>query len=414
MDLIRALRPGRREASFDATGKVLWDRGGNQSYAGVPVDEDSALRHSTVWACVSLITDGVGMLPLHTYRDVNDVRVPLRNPPVIDKPHADMTRFDWVVRMLWALLMRGNAYGAVVERDTRGLPLQILPLHPDEVRPFRADGAIKYRVGTYSSPTIVDAFDMVHARGLQVPGRDVLLGLDPISYAREMIGLALGSQEFGGKFFGQGATPSGLLWTDQKLDIDTARQYQDWWEESHGGRNRKTAVLGGGLKWEPVTLNPEQSQFLQTRGFSRSEIAGWFRVPPHLIGDVSRSTSWGTGIEEQGHQFVTFTLGPWLKRLEDALSGKLPRGQYVKFKPDALLRGRTLERFNAYVLARQGGWMNVDEIRALEDRAPLEDDKGTDYLMPLNFAPVPPGGGQPEAQEPADVTPPSPSDDEEV
>ena len=408
MDLIRALLPSKRAASFDALGNVTFNRSSQGgSWAGVPVDEIAALQLSTVWACVSLICDGVGMLPLHTYRDVGDVRQPISDPAVITRPHAELTLFDWISRMLWALLMRGNAFAWIIERDARGVPLQLLPLHPDEVRPFRQDGVLRYRVGTNLSNSVtVEAIDMMHVRGLQVPGINSVLGLSPIEHARQMVGLGLAAQEFGGKFFGQGATPSGLLWTDQKLDLDTAKQYQDQWEESHGNRNRKTAVLGGGLKWEAVTLNAEQSQFLQTRGFSRSEIAGWFRVPPNLVGDITNSTSWGTGIEEQGHQFVTFTLGSWIKRLEDALSYMLPRGQYVKFKTDALLRGKTLERFQAYVLARQGGWLNVDEIRALEDEAPLADGMGEDYLMPLNFAPVLPDTAKPDAGvQPPDAAP---------
>lgn len=406
MDIVRALLPGRRTATLDATGQVVFDRMGTYatSGAGVPVDEQTAMQLQAVWSCVSLITDGVGMLPLHTYRDAGQARIQVSDSTLVVQPHVEMTRFDWVVRMLWSLLMRGNAFAWVIERDRRMTPSQLLPLHPDEVRIIRQDGELLYRIGSPHNGITVRAHDMLHVRGLQVPGRDSVYGLSPVEYARQMLGLGLASQEFGGKFFAQGATPSGVLWTDQTLDLDTAKAYQDRWEEAHGNRNRRTAVLGGGLKWEPVTLKPEESQFLQTRGFSRSEIAGWFRVPPHLIGDVDRSTSWGTGIEEQGHQFVTFTLGPWLKRMEDGLSSLLPRGRYVKFNTAALLRGRTLERYQAYVMARQGGWMNVDEIRALEEQAPLEDDKGTDYLMPLNFAPVPPGGGAPAA-----VTPPSDS-----
>jgi HK97 family phage portal protein len=199
-----------------------------------------------------------------------------------------------------------------------------------------------------------------------------------------------------------------VLSTEQALDQDTANEYQDRWEEAHGDKSRRVAVMGGGLKYERVSLAPEESQFLETRRFSRSEIAGFYRVPPHLIGDVDRSTSWGTGIEEQGHQFVTFTLGPWLRRLELAWSRQLGLGssRYVRYNASALLRGRTLDRFNAYTLARQGGWLNVDEIRSLEELPPLPEDKGTDYLQPLNYAPVAPGGGTVQT-EPGGVTPPA-------
>jgi HK97 family phage portal protein len=410
MDLLRRLvaPAATREASSSALEQIVGSRAGFATYAGVPVNEDSAMRHLTVWACVSLIADAIAMMPLHTFASGTvsngEVELPTRvpDPTVVDQPHPEMTRSEWHVRMLWSVLVRGNAYGEVVERGARSIPTIIEPIHPDEVRIERdADGLLVYVVGR--SRRRVPAFDMIHVRGLVVPGS--VYGLSPIDYARQVIGTGLAAIEYGARFFSEGAVPPGILRTEQKLDIDTATDYQNRWEEAHGHRSRKVAVLGGGLDYQAVQLSPEASQFLATQELSRGQIAGFYRVPPHLIGDVDRSTSWGTGIEEQGHQFVTFTLGPWLRRFEDAWKIALGGNLYARYSTAALLRGRLTERYTAYTMARQGGWLNIDEIRALEELGPLEDDKGTDYLQPLNYAPIPPGGGP---AEPAPVTPAAP------
>lgn len=390
MDLIRRLfAPAEaREASLSATLKALETRG-YATYSGVAVNERTAMTHLAVWSCVSLIADAVAMLPLHTFEggvEPTDLPQRVADPPVIRQPHAEMTRSEWHVRMLWSVLIRGNAYARVIERGRAAMPTQLEPIHPDEVTISRdaVTGELVYLVGRSREP--VPAPDMLHVPGLVVPGS--VYGLAPIDYARQMIGAGLAAVEYGSRFFDEGAVPAGVLSTEQKLDVDTAVEYQQRWEEAHGHRRRKVAVLGGGLKYAPVQLTPEASQFLATQELSRAQIAGFYRVPPHLIGDVDRSTSWGTGIEEQGHQFVTFTLGPWLRRLEDAWRVMLGGRLYARYNTAALLRSRLTERYQAYTLARNGGWMNVDEIRALEELDPLPDGMGETYLQPLNMAPV--------------------------
>lgn len=413
MDLIRGVlgrRPERREANLSALLEVERSRGA--TWAGSYVSDYTAMQHLTVWSCVSIISDAVGMLPLHAYRPgptVGSAPTRIETPRVMLQPHAELDRYEWDVRMLWSLLMRGNAYGWIIERDPRTFaPTQIEPVHPDSVRIVRDPQtfAVSYVVGQ-SRPVEVSPNDMMHVRGLVLPGSTA--GLSPVEYARQTIGIGLSATEFGARLFGDGGFPGGVLSAEGNLDADTAAEYQDRWEEAHGGRSRRVAVLGGGLKWQAVQLAPEESQFLETRKFTRSEIAGFYRVPPHLIGDVDRSTSWGTGIEEQGSQFVTFTLGPWLHRLELAWTRQFaPVGIYARYNADALLRGKTLERFQAYTLARQGGWMNVDDVRAKEEMGPLPEGKGEDYLQPLNYAPIPPGGGAPDVQQPDSVTAPAP------
>lgn len=403
MDVLRRLlRPAEaRATNLTALEQIIASRQGFGTFAGVAVNDQSAMSHLTVWACVTLIADAIAMLPLHTFT-TGSSGLPERasDPAVIEQPHSEMTRFDWHVRMLWSLLIRGNAYGEVIERGSRGIPSQIEPIHPDDVRIQRNDaGELEYVVGR--SRRTVPARDMLHVPGLVVPGS--VYGLAPIDYARQVIGAGLAATEYGSRFFAEGAVPPGILTTDQKIDTDTALEYQARWEEAHGNRSRKVAVLGGGLSFTAVQLAPETSQFLATQAFTRAELAGFYRVPPHLIGDVDRSTSWGSGIEEQGAEFATYTLGPWIRRFEDAWKLQLGPNLYARYNTAALLRSRLTERFQAYTQARQGGWLNIDEIRALEEMPPLPEDKGSDYLQPLNYAPIPPGGG--DANPPAPVTP---------
>lgn len=392
----RAIRELRHlDASFGASlAEIPPNSALGGTWAGVPVSPEGALRVTTVWACVSLISDAISMLPLGVFRARGPARVPAPEPAWIEEPVEGMDRVEWLGRLMVSLLLRGNAYALIVSRDRLGFPTQFLPLHPDEVRPrLAADGRVSYEVHGHGS---FAAADVLHIRGLTLPGQRHLEGLSPIGYARQTIGTALAAEEFGARWFGDGGHPSGILVAEGKIDEDLARRYQQMWLESHGQRHRKPAVLGSGLKWQPITITPEESQFLETIKAKHSDIAGFFRVPPHLISDVERSTSWGRGIEEQGLQFVQFTLGIWLVRLERALSKQLPRPRYVKFNVSGFLRGRQLDRYQAYLMARQGGWLSIDEVRALEEMAPLPEGKGEDYLMPLNYAPIPP--------KPEDVT----------
>lgn len=363
-------------------------RGGHTTYAGVNVNADTAMRHLTVWACVSLIADAIAQLPLNTFSraSVADFPERIENPPVIERPHAEMTRYAWHIRMAWSVLMRGNAYARVIERGRGGVAVQLEPQHPDDVviSRNRESGELEYLVGPRRER--VSFVDMLHVPGLVVPGSSY--GLDPVSYARQTIGTGLAAEEYGARFFSEGAVPPGVLSTDQKLDLDTALEYQTRWEDAHGNRRRKVAVLGGGLKYEAIQLSPEASQFLSTIGASRSQIAALFRVPPHLIGDADNAVSaWGSGMEELGRGFTTYTLGPWLRRFEDAWLDVLGgTGEiYARYNTNALLRSRLTERYQAYTLARNGGWLNVDEIRAAEELPPLADGIGSTYLVPLNM-----------------------------
>jgi HK97 family phage portal protein len=262
-----------------------------------------------------------------------------------------------------------------------------MPLHPDWVSRRRdlVGGFPAGPVVTHIGGERVPNADILHVRGMTLPG--ALEGLSPLNAARHAIGLGLAAQKFGGQWFGDGAAPSSMLTTDQNLPEKAVRQQQQNWVDSHGGR-RLPAVLTGGFKWEPITITPEESQFLGTREFSIKEMAMLVGVPPHMIGDTERSTSWGTGIEQQGIGFVTYNLRSWLTRIEAAMGRLLPRGQFVKFNVDALLRGDLKSRYEAHKTAIEAGFMNPDEARELEDRPPIPGGTGQGYRQPLNYGPL--------------------------
>jgi HK97 family phage portal protein len=252
-------------------------------------------------------------------------------------------------------------------------------LHPDRVRcEFDPYGQRKYEIDRQP----VDSNDVVHIMGMTLPESPT--GMSVISYARQAIGLGLAAEEFGARFFGEGAHMTGVVEIDADLDVNRARQIKENFSASHSGlKNSHTVgVLSGGAKWKPISVSPEDAQFLGTRAAQNLDIAMIFGVPPHMLGQVDKTTSWGTGIEQQGLGFLAYTLSAWLGRFEDAWSAMLPKPQSARFNADALLRTDTAGRYAVYTAARSTGIMTVNEIRALENYAPI--DGGDDIAMPLN------------------------------
>jgi HK97 family phage portal protein len=229
----------------------------------------------------------------------------------------------------------------------------------------------------------VPAADMVHIRRFTMPGEP--WGLSPIKQAASAIGLSLSAEEYGYRYFREASNPSGVLSTDQHLDEAAIERQQKNWISSHQGR-RMPAILTGGLKWSNLSVSPEESQFLSTRSFQRSEIMMMFGVPPHLLGDQEKSTSWGSGISEQNLGFVTHTLRPWTACIESVFSNLLPRGQFIRFDFSAMLRGDIVARYEAYDKALHSAWMSPNEIRAHEELEPIEG--GDTYLQPVTLAPL--------------------------
>lgn len=356
------------------------DLGGTVS--GPAVNVRTSLRHIDVYACESLIADAIAMLPVDVFRKAGPARTPVASP-LAERPNAEMSRFDFWQRAVTSVLGSGDSFNVVSARDRSGYASQLTPVHPDDVRKVDRDPVTKIVRYHLRGGDIVPKFDMMHVPGFILPGE--LRGMSVLEAGRQGIGLSMAAEEFGARWFGDGATPSSILESDQPYNEDAAKAAQQAWMKAHGDRHRKPAVLFGGLSWKQIQITPEESQFLETRQFQTSQIARLFRVPPHMIGSIEKSTSWGSGIEEQGIGFVVYTLGPWLARFEQALTALLPSDHFARFNVSALLRGNAKDRYLAYAIGRQWGWFCVDDIRALEDLPPLPDGAGQTYLQPLNM-----------------------------
>lgn len=372
-----------------------WDVG------GVWVSDFAAMQMLTVNACVRLLSDSVAGLPMDAYRKQGQVSITVDPiPSLIQRPFTDLTTFEGMQQIVSCMAIKGESASAIMSRDRFEFPTSLHPLHPDDwdVQWDRNDptsGRKVYRINN----EIVPNYDILHIRRFSLPGH--LHGLSPISAARQGIGLSLAAERYGARYFQDSANPSSVLETDQRLTADQAIQNQKMWLDSHGGR-RLPAVLSGGLKWKPISISPDESQFLAARQFERDEIAMLFGIPPHMLGITDRTTSWGRGIEQQSISFVQYTLLNWVNPIEQAFSDLLPRGQFARLNVNALLRGDQKSRYDAYVSARNAGWLNVNEIRELEDRGPVPN--GDEYIQPLNMGPIgtlpPSASGQNEDPNP--------------
>lgn len=347
--------------------------------------DGNAMTLSAFYACVTLLADTIASLSVKAYRQSGSAPVEVSPQPRLFQgsgPYPETTWFEWLWMLMESLVVTGNSFGYVTARDGEDRPTAIMPVHPDvlavqtETLPGATWPEVTYRVNGVRLPS----HDVVHIKRFPVAG--AALGLSPIQKAASAVGLALAAERYGLNYFRDSANPSSVLESDLPLDDENTRRLQQQWIATHGGK-RRPAILSGGVKWRPIAITPNESQFLETRQFQRSEIAMWFRIPPHMIGDTTKTTSWGTGLEQQSRGFVIYTLRPWLTSIEQALSMLLPRGQFAKFNIDGLLRGDVKARWEAYRLGRDTGVYSVNEIRALEDLPPVGDGDGR--LQPMNF-----------------------------
>lgn len=384
--------------------------GGATSKAGVRVNEETALTNTAVYACVRIIAETVASLPLFLYRRLDDggkekaTTHPLF-PILHDAANDEMTSFQWRETMMCHLLLWGNAYSEI-EYNQGGNVRALWPIPPWRVKVERdGQGMLQYRVyvGDYDTEArVLPASQVLHIPGLSFNG---LVGHSPIAMAREAIGLGLAAQEFGARFFSNGAQIGGVLEHPGSLSDKAQENLRRSFEETHQGLSRahRLMILEEGMKYAQTAIPPQDAQFLETRKFQVTEIARFFRVPPHMLADLERATF--SNIEQQSIEFVTHTIRPWLVRWEQALKLKLITNKqfFPEFLVDGLLRGDVKSRYEAYAIARQNGWMNVDEIREKENLNPLPDGQGKTYLVPLNMVPAD-QAGQGDGQAPAGET----------
>ena len=372
------------------------------STSGKTVTERSAMQMTAVYSCVRILAEAIAGLPLHlyTYKEDGGKEKAIGHPLYLllhDEPNPEMSSFVFRETLMTHLLLWGNAYAQII-RNGKGEVVALYPLMPNRMTVDRdSSGQLfySYQMNNSDAPTmktgtvILKPSDVLHIPGL---GFDGLVGYSPIAMAKNAIGLAIATEEYGAKFFANGATPGGLLeYPGTVKDPDRVRE--SWNKGFSGSQNAgKVAILEEGMKYTPISIAPEQAQFLETRKFQINEIARIFRVPPHMVGDLEKSSF--SNIEQQSLEFVKYTLDPWVVRWEQSLSRALftpeeKKKYFFKFKVEGLLRGDYQSRMNGYATARQNGWMSANDIRELEnlDRIPAEEG-GDLYLINGNMLPL--------------------------
>ena len=394
-----------RDKPTDSTvgSRYAFYMGGTAS--GKVVTERSAMQMTAVYCCVRILSEAVASLPLQFYRYTDDggKEKAVEHPLYFllhDEPNPEMTSFIFRETLMTHLLLWGNAYSQII-RNGKGEVVALYPLIPDRMKVDRDEhGRLYYEYTVYDADDVdgrkgtdkvgrtvrLQPHDVLHIPGL---GFDGLVGYSPIAMAKNAIGLAIATEEYGSKFFANGAAPSGVL--EHPGTIKDPSKVRESWQATFGGSGNanKIAVLEEGMKYTPISISPEQAQFLETRKFQIDEIARIFRVPPHMIGDLEKSSF--NNIEQQSLEFVKYTLDPWVSRWEQAMVRALltpdeKKKYFFKFNVDGLLRGDYQSRMNGYATARQNGWMSANDIRELEnlDRIPAEQG-GDLYLINGNM-----------------------------
>lgn len=363
--------------------------------SGRPVNERTAMQTTAVYACVRILAEAVASLPLHVYEYQDDGGKKLvHDHPLYyllhDEPNPEMTSFVFRETLMSHLLIWGNAYAQII-RDGAGRVLGLYPLLPDKMEVQRDDKGNIYYVYSRNSdenPTFKEygniklkAEDVLHIPGL---GFDGLIGYSPIAMAKNAVGMTLACEEYGASFFANGANPGGVLEHPGVLK-DPSKVRESWNSVYRGVSNaHKIAVLEEGMKYQQIGIPPEEAQFLETRKFQINEIARLYRIPPHMVGDLDKSSF--SNIEQQSLEFVKYTLDPWVIRWEQSLQRSLllpgEKGKYfIKLNVDGLLRGDYQSRMNGYAVGRQNGWFSANDIREMENMNPIPDEKGGNLYL---------------------------------
>lgn len=362
--------------------------GGTSS--GKTVNERTAMQTTAVYSCVRILAETVASLPLHTFKYTENGKEKATEHSIYhllaDEPNPEMTSFVFRETLMGHLLLWGNAYAQII-REGRGNVIALYPLMPDRITVDRADsGEIYYIYNKEGKQYYLRNYEVLHIPGL---GFDGLIGYSPIAMAKNAIGMAIATEEYGASFFANGANPGGVL-EHPGVVKDPARVRESWNSVYQGTKNaHRVAVLEEGMKFQSIGIPPEQAQFLQTRKFQLNEIARIFRIPPHMIGDLDKSSF--SNIEQQSLEFVMYTLDPWVVRWEQAIKRALfskseKKEYFVKFNVDGLLRGDYQSRMNGYAVGRQNGWLSANDIRELENLNRIPDDLGGDlYLVNGNM-----------------------------
>lgn len=386
--------------------------GGTSS--GKSVNEYTAMQTTAVYSCVRILSEALASLPLHLYRYKAGGKERVYDHALYhilhDEPNSEMTSFVFRETLMSHLLIWGNAYAQII-RDGAGRVVGLYPLLPNKVEVGRDKyGEIMYIYNRTSdeNPNFKDygtvqlrKQDVLHIPGL---GFDGLVGYSPIAMAKNAVGMTIACEEYGASFFANGANPGGVL--EHPGVLKDPKKVRDSWNEVYRGSNNahKVAVLEEGMKYQQIGIPPEEAQFLETRKFQINEIARLYRIPPHMVGDLEKSSF--SNIEQQSLEFVKYTLDPWVIRWEQALQRSLflPREKteyFIKFNVEGLLRGDYQSRMNGYSIGRQNGWLSSNDIRQLEDLNPIPEEEGGNlYLINGNMTKLKDAGAFAQSSEP--------------
>ncbi len=386
---------GRFKSIFHSRDKPQNSLGGSRydfffggTSSGKPVNEHTAMQMTAVYSCVRILSETLAGLPLHVYKynDSGGKEKYIKHPLyklLHDEPNPEMTSFVFRETLMSHLLLWGNAYSQII-RNAKGEVVALYPLMPNKMTVDRdSSGRLFYLYQRNSddvaslgkdSQVYLAPSNVLHIPGL---GFDGLVGYSPIAMAKNAVGLAIATEEYGAKFFANGAAPGGVL--EHPGTIKDPQRVKESWNSAYQGsaNSHRVAVLEEGMKYQPIGISPEQAQFLETRKFQINEIARIFRVPPHMVGDLEKSSF--SNIEQQSLEYVKYTLEPWVVRWEQSMCRALLSDSekptiFIKFNVDGLLRGDYASRMSGYATARQNGWMSANDIRELEnlDRIPAE------------------------------------------
>ena len=404
MNLSRALRQaGEKRSTNQFVEPLIPGRPAYSSPAGVVVSPETAIRMSTVYACVRLLGDTISSLPMGAYVRRGRNRISYAAvygdvPAWVNKPNGESTRMEFLEQVLASLNLRGNAYILTV-RDDLGDVVELYCINPESVRIVRKapNEPVVYEVtikeydpagGTYTQDynqkvMTLTKDELLHIPLFKLPGS--FYGLGPIEAARITLGAVMAADTYAASYFGNAANPGGIIEVPGEMTEEQATSIGRDWNITHSGPYRagKIGVLTGGASFKPLALNAQDAQLLDSRRFGLEEVARLFRVPISLLGHPVAGAMSFASVEAQNLSFVQHSLRPLLERIEQALSSLLPeKDGFVKFNLDALLRGTTIERYDAYTKGLREGFLSLNDVRSVEDLSPL-GEAGDQYRVPL-------------------------------
>jgi HK97 family phage portal protein len=426
--IARGLGAKIARTSDSTTDAMNWGDWGwsTPTSAGVMVNQASAMQVGVVLSCVSMISYDLAKLGASIFRGERKGKRQKATDhyltPLLNQPAPWLTWFEFCGMMQASVLLRGNGY-AVILRDGRGVPRMLVPINPDRVALWEAaDGQLFYMVtrsGLHEmsvlrgEPLLIHSDDILHLKALTMNG---LLGLSPISMAREAIGLAIAQEQLASRWAGNSAKPSGILTTEQKLTPEAAKRLADDWKTLNSGlfNAGKTAILEQGLKWQALSMTMQDMEFIASRQFQVAEIARFYRMPLHMLDIVERAA--GNSITQQAQEYLNYTLSTWIEMWEQRIPftfGMDPTEMFVELDVDRLLRADIATRYAANRVATGGtGWIKVNEVRANEGMDPVAG--GDTVFRPVNTAPIDSDvfAGMPDPDDPTvpdDTNPANPS-----